>query len=270
MGESEADEEGRGMSSIGTGYDLSTSTFSPDGKVFQVEYAAKAVDNSGTALALRCRDGVVFAVEKMVRQKMLVKGSNRRIHTVASHVGMAITGLEPDGRQLVNRARAECDGYKNNYGMEIPGNVLNERMAAFMHLYTVYWTVRPFGASALMGVHSRDGYELYLCEPSGTAYRYFATAIGKARMAAKTELEKLDLDNLNAQDALFEAAKIIHKVHDGDKDKEFELELSWICEATGNKHEIVPNDMRDEISTRAAAACESDDEEDEEDDDDED
>merc|ERR1711967_67403 len=249
------------MSSIGTGYDLSTTTFSPDGRVFQVEYAGKAVDNSGTAVALRCKDGIVFAVEKMVRSKMLVEGSNRRIHAVSHHVGIASAGLSADARQLVNRARSECESYKMNYGMDIPGTVLNERMASFMHLFTVYWSVRPFGASALMGVSGRDGYELYLLEPSGQAFRYFATAIGKAKMAAKTELEKLNLEELSAKDALFEVAKIIHSVHDDVKDKEFELELSWLCDETNGTHQMVPKEMRDEISKRAKDALEEEDEE---------
>merc|ERR1711865_800582 len=64
------------MSGIGTGYDLSTTTFSPDGRVFQVEYAGKAVDASGTVIAVKCKDGIVMAVEKMVRSKLLVEGSN--------------------------------------------------------------------------------------------------------------------------------------------------------------------------------------------------
>jgi len=255
------------MASIGTGYDLSTTTFSPDGRVFQVEYAGKAVDNSGTVVALKCKDGVVFAVEKMVRSKMLVPGSNRRIAHVARHVGMACAGFSADARQLVNRARQECESYKDQYGMDIPGNVLNERMASFMHLFTVYWTVRPFGCSALMGVHTRDGYELYMLDPSGTSYRYFATAIGKAKQNAKTELEKLNLEELTARDALFEVSKIIHQCHDEVKDKEFELELSWMCDETNGQHKLVAPEMRDEISARAKAAIEEEDEEDDDDDD---
>lgn len=258
------------MSAIGTGYDLSTTTYSTDGRVFQVEYAAKAVDNSGTTLAIRCRDGVVFAVEKMVKSKMLVKGSNRRIYSCASHVGMALAGLEADGRQLVNRARSECEGYKNNYGMAVPGNVLNDRMASFMHLFTCYWSVRPFGAAGLMGVKSRDGYELYLLEPNGTAYRYFATAIGKAKQSAKTELEKLNLEELSAKDALFEAAKILHTVHDSDKDKNWEMELSWISDETNGVHQLCSPEMRDEIYKRAEDAIADEEEDEEEDEEDED
>jgi len=196
---------------------------------------------------------------------MLVEGSAPRIATVASHVGMASAGFPADARQLVNRASQECAQYKTQYGMDIPGHVLNERMAAFMHLYTVYWTVRPFGTSTLMGVHNKNGgYELYLLEPSGSAHRYFATAVGKAKQAAKTELEKLNLDTLTAREALFEVSKIIHMVHDEVKDKDFELELSWISDETGGKHKMLPKAERDEISARAKAALDDADEEEDE------
>merc|ERR1712070_300187 len=265
MGES---GEGPAMSSIGTGYDLSTTTFSPDGRVFQVEYAGKAVDSSGTAMALKCKDGIVFGVEKMVRSKMLVEGSSRRIYTVSKHVGMAFAGLVADARQLVNRARNECDVYKQQYGMEIPGHVLNERMASFMHLFTVYCSVIPFGASVLMGSHTADGYELYMQDPSGVAYRYSAMAIGKAKQAAKTDLEQLNLEELTCKEALFEVAKIITKLHDDVKDKDFELELSWMSDETNGEHKLLEKEVRDEIVARAKAALEEEDEEDDDDDDD--
>jgi hypothetical protein len=76
------------MSSIGTGYDLSTAQFSPDGRVFQIEYAMKAVENSGTAIAIRVKDGVVFAVQKIITSKLHERGTNRRISTIDEHVGV--------------------------------------------------------------------------------------------------------------------------------------------------------------------------------------
>ena len=99
------------MSSIGTGYDQSTTTYSPDGRVFQIEYAAKAVDNSGTAVGIRCKDGVVMGVEKPKLSKMLVEGSNRRIFTVDKHSGMCVSGLMADARQVVTYAREEAAAY---------------------------------------------------------------------------------------------------------------------------------------------------------------
>ncbi|PHT63475.1 Proteasome subunit alpha type-3 [Capsicum annuum] len=81
------------MSSIGTGYDLSVTTFSPDGRVFQIEYAAKAVDNSGTVVGIKCKDGIVLGVEKLIASKMMLPGSNRRIHSVHRHSGMGHPGV---------------------------------------------------------------------------------------------------------------------------------------------------------------------------------
>merc|ERR1712028_248460 len=169
------------MSGIGTGYDLSTTTFSPDGRVFQVEYAGKAIDSSGTVLAVKCKDGIVMAVEKMVRSKLLVEGSNRRSFIVSKKAGMAVAGFQADARQIVLRARSECEQYKSAYGGDIPPHVLNDRVASFMHLYTVYWSVRPFGVGVIMAHHGRDGYELYQLDQAGAAYRCYAAAIGKAR-----------------------------------------------------------------------------------------
>jgi len=100
------------MASSGSGYDLSSSTFSPDGRIFQVEYACKAVENGGTALGIRCRDGVVLCVEKPLLNKMLYPGSTRRIHTVDTYCGLVITGFVSDGRQIVNRARDEASNYQ--------------------------------------------------------------------------------------------------------------------------------------------------------------
>lgn len=99
---------GSPMSSIGTGYDQSTTTFSPDGRVFQIEYAAKAVENSGTAVGIRCKDGVVLGVEKQKLSKMLVPGSNRRVYTVDKCTGMAVSGMMADARQVWRAASPPC------------------------------------------------------------------------------------------------------------------------------------------------------------------
>jgi 20S proteasome subunit alpha 7 len=93
-------------------YDLSSTSYSPDGKIFQVEYATKAVENSGTAVGIKCKDGILLAVEKLLMSKLLVPGTQRRLHTVAANSGMAIAGLSADARQIVNRAREEAQQYK--------------------------------------------------------------------------------------------------------------------------------------------------------------
>jgi len=248
------------MSSIGTGYDLSASQFSPDGRVFQVEYALKAVENSGTAIALRGRDGVVFAVEKLVTSKLYETGVNQRIFNIDIHIGMAVAGLITDARQIVDIARTEASNYRSEYGNSIPLKILVDRVSMYMHAYTLYSSVRPFGCSVLIGTtHPAAGTkvdepQLYAIEPSGISYGYFGTATGKAKEAAKTEIEKLKLGETGVQQLVNDAAKIIYQVHDEVKDKAFELELAWVGSNTNFKIANVPNDVFDRAVASAQAA----------------
>ena len=238
-------------SSIGTGYDLSSTTYSPDGRVFQVEYAQKAVENSGNAIGLKVKDGIVFGVEKLIVSKMLEKGSNRRIESIDRHVGMTFAGLSADARQLVSRGRSEAKQYKQFYQNNIPGRILSERLSAYVHAYTLYGSVRPFGCSILLASYDKDGHHLHCLEPSGVAYEYYAAAVGKAKGAAKGELEKLKLKELTCREALLEVAKIINTIHDDVKDKDFELELSWLCEETKWTHQLVPQKLVEEMDQKA-------------------
>lgn len=248
------------MSGIGTGYDLSVSTFSPDGKVFQTEYAQKAVDVSGTVVGIKCKDGVVLGAEKTIISKMLEEGSNRRTYAVDRHAGVAVGGVAADGRQIVNRAVDEAREYKNFYGDSIPGHVLSERIANYVHLFNLYWYVRPYGTSTLLAVYDSEGPQLYLVEPSGTALRYYGTAVGKGRQAAKTEIEKLKLTEMTCRQGVVEVARILHSVH--DEEKPFELELAWICEDSSKEFKRVPADIAQEADRLARAALEESDMED--------
>ncbi|KAI9513185.1 20S proteasome subunit [Russula earlei] len=236
------------MTSIGTGYDLSASTYSPDGRIFQIEYANKAVDNSGTAIGLRVKDGVVLAVEKLVHSKLLMPGANRRIQAIDRHIGLASSGLLADGRHLANRARDEAANYRDNYREPAPLKALADRLSLYVQAYTLYSSVRPFGCSTIIGGVDKDGPSIYVIEPSGVFY---------GRQLAKTELEKLKLSELTTREAVFEAARIIHLVHDDAKEKEFELELSWLGDETNGRHVPVPKDLFEEADRKAREALEN-------------
>ncbi|KAJ1899035.1 putative proteasome subunit alpha type-7 [Kickxella alabastrina] len=256
------------MTSIGTGYDLSVSTYSPDGRVFQVEYAEKAVDNSGTAIGLRVKGGVVLAVEKIKHSRLLVPHSNRRIMTAGRHIGVASAGWMSDTRHLVKRTRDEASHYHGTYKANIPAKIIAERMGMYIQAYTLYSSVRPFGVSTILATVDVDGPQLYMIEPSGQYMGYRGCAAGKGKQAAKTEIEKLDLDNLSVRDALKEAARIIYAVHDETKDKLFELELSWVCAESNGLHTHVPQDVFDEAVEYAEKANDDDDDDEEMEDDD--
>lgn len=243
------------MSSIGTGYDLSASQFSPDGRVFQVEHAQKAVENSGTVVALCGRDCVVVAVEKIVVSKLLEPTSGRRVFTVDAHIGLAFAGLITDARAVVKIARDEAADFRREYGAPIPTGFLARRVSAYMHAYTLYSYVRPFGCSVVVfGCSEQDGPELFMVEPSGVNYGYYGCSMGKARQAAKTEIEKLKLQTLSQEQLMKEAAKIVTSVHDEVKDKDYEVEMSWVGKQTEYRHHMVPPDVHKATIEYANAA----------------
>ncbi|XP_050406866.1 proteasome subunit alpha type-3 [Patella vulgata] len=252
------------MSSIGTGYDLSASQFSPDGRVFQVEYAQKAVENSGTAIGIRGKDGVVFGVEKLVTSKLYEVGANKRLFNIDRHIGAATAGLLADSRHLVEISRDEASNYRSNFGASIPLKYLVDQVSMYVHAHTLYSSVRPFGVGMILGAYSAEGPELYLVDPSGVAWGYHGCAAGKAKQNAKTEIEKLKVKDMTIKELVKEVAKIIYVVHDEVKDKAFELELSWVGEITGGKHELVPKDIYVEAEKYAKEALEESDESDEE------
>ncbi|KAJ8605212.1 hypothetical protein CTAYLR_000448 [Chrysophaeum taylorii] len=257
------------MASTGAGYDLSPTTFSNDGRIFQVEYATKAVENSGTTIGIRCSDGVVLGVEKLLTSKMLLKSSNRRVATLDAHCGLVLCGLAADGRQIVGRARDECSNYDEVYGDKIPPRVLAARLADYVHYFTIHGALRPFGTASMIAGYDpcTKTHELYAVEPSGVCLRYFGCALGKGRQSAKSEIEKLDLSTLTCKDALREIAKMIHTVHDESKDKPFALEMAWLTKDTGFEFALVPDDLVQEAEAWAKAKLEEDDDDDDDDDD---
>lgn len=245
------------MTSIGTGYDLSASTYSPDGRIFQVEYATKAVENSGTAIGLRVKDGIVLAVERLIHSKLLVPGANRRIQAVDRHIGMATAGLLADGRNVANRAREESSQVRTLWREPPTVKAVADRLALYAQAYTLYSSVRPFGISTIFGGVDKTGPSLFVVEPSGVCVGYHGAAVGKGRQLAKTELEKLKLSELSMREAVIEAARIIYLVHDDNKEKEFELEMSWVGNETGGLHAPVPTDLLAEAEQKAREALET-------------
>lgn len=201
----------------------------------------------------------------------------------------------PDGRHFVDRARDEAQSWRQNFKTPIPTADLASRMGGYLQAYTMYGSVRPFGITAIVGgvdtseetrvdgevgsgpsvgaggkvPGTHGGPFLYMIEPSGLYWGYYGAATGKGRQAAKAELEKLDLPagNITLLEAVKQAARIIYIAHKDNKDKEFELEMTWISTVDGptkGRHVEVPKELREEAERLARAEDESDDEEEEE------
>ena len=261
------------MASSGSGYDLSASTFSPDGRIFQVEYATKAVENAGTVIGIKASDGVVLGVSKPILHKMVVPvtGSYKRIHSVDIHAGIASTGFLPDARVAVSRAIDEAAYFEEMYDVKIPPKLLADKLGDFMHYFTLHSSLRSFGAACVLGGYDAEMKEftLSMAEPNGAAYSYYGVAVGNGKQAAKTELEKLNLhkEPCTSVEAVKHICKILMMLHAENKDnasKPLEMELSWICQESGLKHVGVPQDTITEAKVWAQAQLEEDEDDDEE------
>lgn len=227
----------------GNEHDQSPDIFSSEGRVFQVEYACKAVENSSTAVAASCVDGVVIAAEKALPSCMQESGSNNRIHRIDRQAGLCICGMLPDGKAILERARAEAEHSRNLLAQPILGSVLANRIASYMHVFTTHYAYRPFGCSIILGSYADDGPQLYVSDPSGTVAGYHGVALGKGKIVAKAELEKLDYSTLTCEEAVKKLVSILYDVHDKQKDKLYELEVAWVCKKSNGVWEHVPKSM---------------------------
>uniref|UniRef100_A0A7N8XTX0 Proteasome 20S subunit alpha 3 n=1 Tax=Mastacembelus armatus TaxID=205130 RepID=A0A7N8XTX0_9TELE len=177
---------------------------------------------------------------------------------------MAVAGLLADARSLADVAREEASNFRSNYGHDIPLKHLSDRVAMYVHAYTLYSAVRPFGCSFILGSYDKDdGPQLYMVDPSGISYVSHVSDPG-FWLCLMTPVDCLfQMKEMTCRELVKEVAKIIYIVHDEVKDKAFELELSWVGEITNGRHELVPKDVREEAEKYAKDSLEEDDDSDE-------
>ncbi|MFW9936343.1 MAG: archaeal proteasome endopeptidase complex subunit alpha [Promethearchaeota archaeon] len=174
----------------GRGYDMAITQFSPEGRLFQVEYAIEAVRRGTTAIVCRNNNSVVFAVEKKSSELQEVIGSEK-IFKIDDHVGVAIAGLTADARVLVERARVQAQVNLLNYDEKISVKDSTLNICEYLQLFTQNAGVRPFGVSLLIaGIDSDGKASLFLTDPSGALWGYKAFAIGSGAAEARAFLEE--------------------------------------------------------------------------------
>ncbi|ALC42423.1 Prosalpha7, partial [Drosophila busckii] len=236
-------------------YDLSASHFSPDGRVFQIDYASKAVERSGTVIGIKGKDSVILAVEKIVTDQLYESDAARRIFTIDKNIGMAIAGLMADGYYVADIARQEAANFRQQFERTIPLKHLCDRVAGYVHAYTLYSAVRPFGLSIIFASWDEvDGPQLYKIEPSGSSFGYYACASGKAKQQAKTEMEKYKFADMNTDELVRSSGKIIYQVHDELKDKDFLFEMGIVGKETNGVH-LINNDAWTQLAVEAGEAA---------------
>jgi proteasome alpha subunit len=183
------------------GYDRAITVFSPDGRLYQVEYAIETVRRGTLAIGIRCKDGVVLAVEEKSR-KLQLSDVTQKIFQVDDHIGVAAAGYIPDARTQVDHARFFAQSNKLIYDEPVDVEGVAKNLADMAQQYTQYAGVRPFGVALILAGVDKTGSSLFLTDPSGTYIGYNAIAIGAGSDQVNEFLEK----NYRADTDIKEAA----------------------------------------------------------------
>ena len=200
------------------GYDRAITVFSPDGRLYQVEYAREAVKRGTTAVGIKAKDGIVLIVDKRVSSKLLEPSSIEKIFKIDEHIGVASSGLVGDARALVDRARIECQVNRVSYDEQIEVEALAKKLCDHMQSLTQYGGIRPYGTALLIAGVSDGECRLFETDPSGTLLEYKATGIGIGRPAAMKVFEEEYNDNLETKDAILLGLKALHSATEGKFD----------------------------------------------------
>jgi proteasome alpha subunit len=180
-------------------YDRGITIFSPDGRLYQVEYAREAVKRGTPCVGVRTQDGVVLTADKHIRSELMEQQSIEKLHKADDHIGIASAGHVADARQLIDFARRQAQVNHLRYGEPISVETLTKEITDHIQQYTQVGGARPFGAALLIGGISDGEPRLYETDPSGTPNEWKALAIGANRGEIQDYLEEnytedLDLD----------------------------------------------------------------------------
>ncbi|RKP11862.1 nucleophile aminohydrolase [Piptocephalis cylindrospora] len=219
-------------------YDRGVNTFSPEGRLFQVEYAIEAIKLGSTAVGIRTPEGVILAVEKRVTSSLLVPESIEKILELDSHIGCAMSGLTADSRTMIDHARVEAQNHRFTYDEPIRVESVTQSVCDLALRFgegadgQERIMSRPFGVSLLIAGVDENGPQLYQTDPSGTFVRYEAKAIGAGSEGAQTELQEQYHKSLTLKEAELLSLKILKDVME-EKLSPANVQLATVTSANG-------------------------------------
>lgn len=199
-------------------YDRGVSTFSPEGRLFQVEYSLEAIKLGSTAIGILTSEGVILGVEKRVTSPLLESSSIEKIVEIDSHIGCTMSGLTADARSMIDHARVSCLTHNLYYDESMQVESLTQSVCDLALRFgegasgEKRLMSRPFGVALLIAGIDEKGPQLYHAEPSGTFYKYDAKAIGSGSEGAQTELQNEYHKSLTLKEAELLALKILKQV----------------------------------------------------------
>ena len=197
-------------------YDRGITIFSPDGRLYQVEYAREAVKRGTASIGIRTPEGVVLAADKRSRSPLMEPTSVEKIHKADDHVGIASAGHVADARQLIDFARRQAQINHLRYGEPIGIETLTKEITDHIQQYTQVGGARPFGVALLIAGVESGTPRLYETDPSGTPYEWKAVSIGANRGDLQEYLEEQYTDDLSLDQGVELALKAIASTNDDE------------------------------------------------------
>ena len=195
-------------------YDRGITIFSPDGRLYQVEYAREAVKRGTTSIGVRTAEGVVLVVDKRSRSPLMEPESIEKLHKVADHIGIASAGHVADARQLIDFARRRAQVEELRYEEPMDVEVLTKAVTDNIQQYTQVGGARPFGAALLIGGVSNGLPRLFETDPSGTSNEWKAVAIGSDRADTQSFLEDEWNEDLTLEEGIELGVRALAQVRD--------------------------------------------------------
>lgn len=193
------------------GYDRTSTMFSPDGRLLQVEYARKTVRQGTPSIGIVCKKGVLLVADKRITEKLIVAKSIEKVFEIDEHIAAVATGIVSDGRILIERAQLLAQQHKITYDEPIDTKSLVKEICNIKQAYTQYGGARPFGVSILFGGVD-DSARLFVTDPTGIFFEFKATAVGEYQDEIKEILNKEYKENMGIEEGLRLAIKALKKV----------------------------------------------------------
>ena len=197
-------------------YDEAITTFSPEGRLYQVEYALELVKRGAPIVGVSSPEGVVLAANETPESRLEEPDYFRKIFQLDEHIGAAIAGLSSDARVLINQARVFCQSNRLLYDEAVDIEILTQRIGDLAQIYTQNAGVRPFGVSMIIGGVDASGCGIIAIDPSGSYRGYHASAVGRNSDEANGLLEERYCKDLNLDEAVGLAVEAVRAASEGE------------------------------------------------------
>jgi proteasome alpha subunit len=215
----------------GSGYDMSTSIFSPDGRIFAAEYAKKAVELGETSIGVLVEEGVIILAKKKVKP-LQEPDSVEKISKIDEHIGIATSGLTADARKLIAEARIKAQSYWLTYEEPVPAEALAEHICDIKAQFTQGGGARPYGVAMIIGSNDYDGSpKLFVTDPVGTYWGFLAAVLGRGAARAGEYLEKNYSKKMNLDEAVTIALNALRESDEKDLSAD-NIEIAKIPKST--------------------------------------